>query len=108
MFSAEDEVEIEEVPVIRVSEFMSIAELANLMNVEPSELIMKCMELGMMVSINQRLDMDSITLLSAEYGYEVESLSEFGNDILDELEVPEDDIEELVSRAPVVYHYGAC
>ena len=104
--SAEDEVEIEEVPVIRVSEFMSIAELANLMNVEPSELIMKCMELGMMVSINQRLDMDSITLLSAEYGYEVESLSEFGNDILDELEVPEDDIEELVSRAPVVTIMG--
>ena len=96
---------VEEVPVIKVSEFMSLAELANLMDIESTELIRKCMELGMMVSINQRLDMDSITLLASEYEYEVESLAEFGEDLLDQMD-EEDDDENLSPRPPVVTIMG--
>ena len=102
----EDGVELEEVPVIRVSEFMSLSELANLMDVESSELIKKCMELGMMVSINQRLDMDTITLLAAEYEYEIEALAEFGEDLVEELQVEEDDEADLKPRPPVVTIMG--
>ncbi len=98
--------EIEETPIIRVSEFMSLSELAKLMNVEPSELIKKCMEMGMMVSINQRLDMDTITLLASEYGYQVEALSEFGEDILEELDEDEEDEEATTPRPPVVTIMG--
>lgn len=103
---AEEEIEADESPVIKVSEFMSVSELARLIEAEASDLIRKCMELGMMVSINQRLDMDTITLLAAEYGYEVEPLSEFGEDLLEELEKEEDETEELVRRSPVVTIMG--
>jgi len=102
---AEEEVEVEEIPVIRVSEFMSIAELSRLMEVEPSELIKKCMELGMMVSINQRLDMDSITLLASEYGYEIESIG-VDDDILEAEEEAEDDEASKSPRPPVVTIMG--
>ena len=97
---------VEEIPIIRVSEFMSLNELAKLMDIEASEVIRKSMELGMMVSINQRLDMDSITLLASEYGYEIEALSEFGEDILDMMEEEEEDEENLQTRPPVVTIMG--
>jgi translation initiation factor IF-2 len=96
--------EVEEVRKIRVSEFMSLSEMAKLMNVDATELIRKCMELGMMVTINQRLDMETITLLADEYNYEVEALAEFGEDILEELE--EEDEGELIGRPPVVTIMG--
>ena len=99
----EEEAELEP-QVIKVSEYMSLSELSNLMNVESTELIKKCMELGMMVTINQRLDMDTITLLASEYGYQVEALEEFGEDILEEMEEEEDGT--LVSRPPVVTIMG--
>ena len=101
-----DEIEeIEEVKSIRVSEFMSLSELAKLMQTEATEIIRKCMELGMMVTINQRLDMDTISLLASEYGYKVEALSEFAEDILEDLQ-DEDDDSNLVSRPPVVTIMG--
>ncbi|RPH99301.1 MAG: translation initiation factor IF-2, partial [Calditrichaeota bacterium] len=101
-----DEMEsIEEIPVIRVSEFMSLSELAKLMDVEASELIRKCIEMGMMVTINQRLDMDAITLLASEYEYEVEALSDFAVDLMDELD-KEDESSELYPRPPVVTIMG--
>ncbi len=99
----EEESEIN--PVIKVSEFMSLAELANLMDIESTELIRKCMELGMMVSINQRLDMDSITLLASEYEYEVEPLAEFGEDLLEQMDEDDED-EDLQPRPPVVTIMG--
>ncbi len=102
----EEEPVSEEKTVIRVSEFMSLSELAKLMGEEPTELIKKCMELGMMVSINQRLDMDTITLLASEEGFEVEALAEFGEDILDEITETEEEDAELIPRPPVVTIMG--
>ncbi|MBN2354844.1 translation initiation factor IF-2 [candidate division KSB1 bacterium] len=103
---AEEEEEVDERSVIKVSEFMSISELARLMDAEPTDLIRKCMELGMMVSINQRLDMDTITLLASEYGFDVEPLAEFGDDVLEILEVEEEDDGKQVRRPPVVTIMG--
>ncbi len=96
--------EIDEKLVVKVSEFMSLAELAKLIGVESTELIRLCIEMGMMVTINQRLDMETITLLAEEYNCEVQSLSEFGEDILEELEEEEDD--NLLPRPPVVTIMG--
>lgn len=104
--AVDEEVEVEEAPVIKVSEFMSVSELARLMDAEASELIKKCMELGMMVSINQRLDMDTITLLASEYGFEVEPLAEFGEDLLESMEDEEQQDGKLVRRPPVVTIMG--
>lgn len=94
-----------EIKSIRVSEFMSLSELAKLMQTEATDLIKKCMELGMMVTINQRLDMDTIGLLASEYDYKVEALSEFGEDILEDLHEEEEDVNQ-VSRPPVVTIMG--
>jgi len=103
--SADEVEEVEETSVIRVSEFMSLSELANLMEVEPTELIRKCMDLGMMVTINQRLDMDTITLLASEYEYEIEALEDFAQDILEEMH-EEDSDADLYPRPPVVTIMG--
>ncbi len=100
------EVEVEEAVVIRVSEFMSISELGKLMEVEPSELIRKCMEYGMMVSINQRLDMDTITLLASEYGFSVEKLQDMDQDLLSTIADQVDREEDLLPRPPVVTIMG--
>ena len=97
--------EVEETLIIRVSEFMSLSELAKLMEVDTPDVIKKCMELGMMVTINQRLDMDTITLLADEYNCEVEALAEFGDDLLEEIEDDEDE-GVTVSRPPVVTIMG--
>ncbi len=99
-----EETDEEEQSIIRVSEFMSLSELAKLMEVESSELIKKCMELGMMVSINQRIDMDTITLLASEYEFQVEALEEFGEELVEELE--EDDEGTKLPRPPVVTIMG--
>jgi len=98
----DEEIEVDESPIIKVSEFMSVSELAKLMEAEASEIIRKCMELGMMVSINQRLDMDTITLLAGEYGYEVAPLAEFGEDLLEKMEREESEDEAKLTRRPPV------
>jgi translation initiation factor IF-2 len=57
---------------IQVTEFISVSELASLLDVNFAEIIGKCMSLGIMVSINQRLDAEVIELVAGEFGYEVE------------------------------------
>jgi translation initiation factor IF-2 len=93
--------------VIRVTEFISAAELADLMGVEPTEVIRKCMQLGMMVSINQRLDMETIVAVADEFGYDVEVEEEYGLDLLEQMEEEEEEDEsKLVPRPPVVTIMG--
>ena len=67
--------------------------------------IKACISLGMMVTINQRMDMDSIVMIADEFGFDVESIAEFAEDIIN-YEETEDDIKNSVSRAPVVTIMG--
>ncbi len=89
--------------ILRVTEFITAAELANLMRVQVNDIILKSMQLGLMVSINQRLDKDSISLIADDYGYTIEFEEDFS---IDEQEDEEDDEETLVSRAPIVTIMG--
>ncbi|MXX96298.1 MAG: translation initiation factor IF-2 [Rhodothermaceae bacterium] len=88
---------------IRVTEFVSTGELADLMGVQVTEIISMLLSSGMMVSINQRLDADTIAYVADEFGCTVEFITEFG---ADDIEVIEDDPEDLKPRAPVVTVMG--
>ncbi len=88
---------------LKVTEYIAVNEIANLMNVSVSEVISKCIGLGMMVSINQRLDWDTIALVAEEFGFEVELEEEFTSDVLEDVE---DKDEELLPRSPVVTIMG--
>ncbi|MBX2920768.1 MAG: translation initiation factor IF-2 [Chitinophagaceae bacterium] len=90
---------------LQVTEFVTVSELANLMDVNFAEVIGKCMNLGIMVSINQRLDAEVIELVAAEFGFEVEFIGVDDVDEEDEEEV-EDAPEELEPRAPVITIMG--
>jgi translation initiation factor IF-2 len=92
--------------LIKVTEFISTQNLANLLDVQPSEIIRKCLELGLVVTINQRLDMDTIRLLAEEFGYQVEEEEKFGSDYLETISEEEDKPEDLQSRPPVVTIMG--
>ncbi|MDH4035057.1 MAG: translation initiation factor IF-2 N-terminal domain-containing protein, partial [candidate division Zixibacteria bacterium] len=87
--------------VIQVNEFMSLAELAKLLDRKPAELIAKLFELGMMATINQRLDMDTIATVAAEFGFEVAAVAEIGD-----LARQTESEENLQFRAPVVTIMG--
>ncbi|HEM48878.1 MAG TPA: translation initiation factor IF-2, partial [Caldithrix sp.] len=97
--------EIIEEKVIKVTEFISANDLANLMDVSVSEIITKCLELGLVVSINQRLDLDTIQLLAEEYGYAIEE-SEVTEFVDEEFDEEEDDEASLEPRAPIVTIMG--
>jgi translation initiation factor IF-2 len=89
--------------IIRVNEFIAVSELANLMDVPVGDVISKCISLGLMVSINQRLDVENITLVADEFGFEVEFQKEYTAEILEDIE---DDEEDLQTRPPVVTIMG--
>ncbi len=87
---------------IKVSEFITVSELATLMEIKPAAVVAKCMELGMMATVNQRLDMDTISTIALEFGFNVEE------DILvgEETTVVVADDEKAVRRPPVVTIMG--
>jgi translation initiation factor IF-2 len=89
--------------IIRATEFLTANELANLMNVSVGDIISKCIALGLMVSINQRLEKDTITLVADEFGFAVEFQEEFTTDSLQDIA---DDPSTLTPRAPVVTIMG--
>ena len=103
---AEKDTVVEDRNVVKVSEFVSVNELATQMGVPANKLLEKCIEMGMMVSINQRLEMDSIVLLADEFGYEVQPLGEYAEDILKARDVEEMQESKLVPRPPVVTVMG--
>lgn len=89
--------------ILRVTEFVTVNELSNLMGIIVADVIKKCIELGIMVSINQRLDKDTITLVADEFGFEVRFFSELTEDVIvDE----SDDETQLEPRPPVVTIMG--
>ena len=91
--------------LIKVTEFVTANELASMMNVSVTDVISTCMSLGMFVSINQRLDAETLTLVADEFGYSVEFVSV---DVQEAIHVADedDDPENLVPRAPIVTVMG--
>jgi len=98
--------EVVEENVIYASEFISANDLANLMNIPVSDVIKKCLDLGLVVSINQRLEKDTIELLAGEWGYSVQEEKEYASDFLEELEDQESQIEDTEPRAPIITIMG--
>ncbi|MEP7374357.1 MAG: translation initiation factor IF-2 [Chitinophagaceae bacterium] len=90
---------------LQVTEFISVSELANLMDVSFAEVISKCMSLGIMVSINQRLDAEVIELVASEFGFDVEFINMEKQMEMEE-EDDEDDEDELEFRSPIVTIMG--
>ena len=89
--------------ILKLTEFVTVAELATMMNKSPNDVISACMMLGIMVSINQRLDSETITMIAEDFGFEVEFVS---SDLEDSIEVEEDNEEDLVDRPPIVTVMG--
>ncbi|MCU0338518.1 MAG: translation initiation factor IF-2 [Spirosomaceae bacterium] len=97
--------EQEDLGVLKVTEYISANDLASLMDVSVQEVISVCMSMGMFVSINQRLDAESITLIADEFEYEVEFISaeeEIQADVQEIVDAEED----LIERAPIVTIMG--
>ena len=102
----EDTGEVIEENIIYASEFISANDLANLMDVPISDIITKCLELGLMVSINQRLELDTIELLANEWEYTVEKEEEFASDIIDDIIDNDQGLEDDESRSPIITIMG--
>ncbi len=101
---AELEQEEKEKSILKLTEFVTVAELATMMNISVTEVISACMSLGLFVSINQRLDAETINIVADEFGYSVEFVSIEIQEAIDE---EEDDSEEnMVSRPPIVTVMG--
>ncbi|QNA44191.1 translation initiation factor IF-2 [Lacibacter sediminis] len=90
---------------LQVTEFISAAELASLMDVSATDVVAKCFSLGMMVSINQRLDAELIELVAGEFGFEVEFIDMEKQAEMEE-EEEDDDVDSLQPRAPIVTIMG--
>ncbi len=95
--------EMAESKVLKLTEFVTANELANMMNISVTQVIATCMSIGMMVSINQRLDAETINLVAEEFGYTTEYVSA---EVANAIEVEADSEEDLQSRAPIITVMG--
>ena len=93
----------EEKKILKTSDFITVGELAGLMDQMPARVIAKCMEMGMMVTINARLDFETIQILADEFGYEAQLMEEYEEAVLG---VEEESTENLQPRHPVVTVMG--
>ena len=99
----QEEMEQEESKILKLTEFVTANELANMMDIPVTQVIGTCMSIGMMVSINQRLDAETINLVAEEFGYQTEYVSaEVSQAITEEVDAEED----LQPRAPIVTVMG--
>ncbi len=89
--------------ILKVTEFVTASEVATMMNVSVTEIISACMSLGMMVTMNQRLDAETLSVVADEFGYEVDFVTA---DIEESFEKIEDKPEDLLPRAPIVTVMG--
>ena len=89
--------------VLKVTEFITVGEIATMMNVSSTEIISTCMTLGIMVTMNQRLDAETLSIVAEECGYEV---SFEKTELEENIDVEEDINENMVSRAPIVTVMG--
>ncbi|WP_251622651.1 translation initiation factor IF-2 [Odoribacter lunatus] len=101
----QEEMEQEELEkrILKLTEFVTVAELATMMNISVTEVISACMSLGLFVSINQRLDAETINLVADEFGYSVEFVSV---EIQEAIEEEEDTEENMLPRPPIVTVMG--
>jgi translation initiation factor IF-2 len=89
--------------ILKVTEFITVGEIATLMEISSTEIISVCMSLGIMVTMNQRLDAETLTIVADEFGYQVEFVKTELEESIDEIE---DEDEDLESRAPIVTVMG--
>ena len=88
---------------LKVTEFVSVGELASMMDVDPNQIISSCMMLGIMVTMNQRLDAETLTIVAEEFGFEVEFVSAEVQEAIDD---EKDKDEDLLLRSPIVTIMG--
>ena len=98
-----DELQQKDSHIIKITEFVTVNDLANMMNVPVVQVISTCMSIGMMVSINQRLDAETINIVAEEFGYKTEYVSA---EVVDAISEEEDKKEDLVFRPPIVTVMG--
>ena len=98
----EDKIE-QDKNILKVTEFVSVNELASMMNIPVTDIISTCMNLGLFVSINQRLDAETMALLADEFGFKVEFVSAELQEAVREVE---DEDEDLKPRPPIVTVMG--
>ena len=89
--------------ILKVTEFVTVGEIASLMDVPITKVIGTCMSLGIMVTMNQRLDAETLSIVADEFGFELEFIT---TDIEEATVVVEDNAEDLVHRAPIVTVMG--
>lgn len=89
--------------IIKLSEFVTVSELASMMNVSPTQVISACMSLGIFASINQRLDAETIHIVAEEFGFETEFVSA---EIQEAIPTVEDKEEDLIDRPPIITVMG--
>ncbi|HLV14357.1 MAG TPA: translation initiation factor IF-2 [Xanthomarina sp.] len=99
----DQQAEAAESKIIKVTEFVTASEMSTMMDVPVTQIISACMSLGMMVTMNQRLDAETLSIVAEEFGFEVEFVD---TGIEDAIEKVEDKPEDLVERAPIVTVMG--
>ena len=99
----DQEIAAAESKTIKVTEFVTASEMATMMDVSVTQIISACMSLGMMVTMNQRLDAETLSIVAEEFGYEVEFVT---SDIEESIEEVVDKDEDLLPRAPIVTVMG--